>query len=334
MDTILTQKPYGYAASALFGQTGSAKQLLKEEIAIALLKNELGPGMKNAPVGKEISCSALAAWSILSLRNFLEALLYLAFPLVIVLSLLSFGFRLILHWLRLFLWISTWPILYSAVDLFLHSLWSFRTRGILNLTLANRDRLLDLYSSIEITAALALVCIPLITWVLIKSSISQIVHLASFPTESGNETKTLELAPNVASPRQEQEETQSAKRTFGGFAGAAPTISLPNSQSDASFERAIQNEPEKLVNAGATQTAPLPTETAASKPKIVLESATPTQYVEREGNVQQSPLAPSKNKETSSTATPSKPAAAFSPKEESETIIKMHIPDYQNRKES
>lgn len=181
---------------------GEEKQWIKQQIAIQLLKEELSKRKS------ERSFSVLAASSLLSLRNFSEALLYLIFPLILLLALLSFGLKLILQWLRLLVWISLWPILYVAVDLFLQALWESRLpeRG---LTLGTQDEISELYGSMEITAAFLIASIPFFTWALLKGGISQIAHQFSVSTAHEiklPESKKEERAPSIgvqeAAPKQ------------------------------------------------------------------------------------------------------------------------------------
>ncbi len=147
----------------LLKEGGEEKQWIKQQIAIQILKEELAKTKR----GVKGTWQSLPASSILSLRNFSEALLYLIFPMVLLLAILSFGLKLILEWLRLLVWISLWPILYVAVDLFLQSLWESRLPQT-GLALATQEELLSLYGSMELTAALLIAAIPVFTWALLK----------------------------------------------------------------------------------------------------------------------------------------------------------------------
>lgn len=165
---------------------------LKQRIAIHLLKNQ--------SAGDPTFFSNICA-GILSLHTFLEALLYLIFPLVILLSLLSFGFRLIVHWARLMLWVLTWPIFYVIVDLFLNSIWKFREGEISDLTLANYDLLASSYSSIEVIALFAVASVPVLSWILIKGGISQVAELVmpsrSLPSEAPKSSEIKEIQKTI-----------------------------------------------------------------------------------------------------------------------------------------
>jgi hypothetical protein len=129
---------------------------------------------------------------ILSLRNFFEAVLYLSFPLVLLFSLLSFGIRTLIQWLRVCLWISTWPIFYAAVDLFLNSIWNFRMKNDHGLvySLDTANKFSKFLPQMEMIAFLALASLPFLCWFLIKGGLAQLVHLASeIPLHPAPESK-------------------------------------------------------------------------------------------------------------------------------------------------
>ena len=180
----------------LLGQENTAKQ----KFAVDLLEQELfsGPSQKT-------SWGAIGATAILWMRSFLEALLYLAFPLIVLFSLLSFGIRVLLQWARMVLWIATWPIFFVAVDLFLDALWVARKKSLfaasaVDYTLATSHKLSILYTSMEMAACLALAAIPFISWLLIKGGISQLVSFsASSPEQTKTTIETLGAPPSFES---------------------------------------------------------------------------------------------------------------------------------------
>src|SRR5690606_5590426 len=129
----------------------------------------------------EKSLASVGSFSILAVRCFLEALLYLSFPFVLLFSLLSFGVRMLLGWLRLFLWICAWPIFYVAIDLFLTPLWNLRGKKFLSsgLTLDGISQCAELYGTIGIVAFFALLSIPVFSWMLIRGGVAGAAQLAS-----------------------------------------------------------------------------------------------------------------------------------------------------------
>jgi hypothetical protein len=150
-------------------------RLALQKIAIDLIQEEIfRPDLKSQ---KQESLGALGTVTLMSLRSFFEAILYLLFPLIVLLSLLTFGLRLALLWVRSIIWIYTWPIFYLAIDLFLNALWKCRGNETM-LNLANGARLADLYSSMEMIACASAVSVPFLSWFLIKGGISQLVHVS------------------------------------------------------------------------------------------------------------------------------------------------------------
>jgi conjugal transfer mating pair stabilization protein TraG len=155
---------------------GAPKNRLSfQKIAIDLLQEEIfRPDLKFQ--NKE-SWGALGAVAFMSLRSFFEAILYLLFPLIVLLSLLTFGLRTALLWIRSLIWVYSWPIFYLAIDLFLNALWKFRAADKA-LNLANGDQLAALYSSMEMIACACVASVPLLSWFMIKGGVSQLVHVS------------------------------------------------------------------------------------------------------------------------------------------------------------
>jgi hypothetical protein len=105
---------------------------------------------------------------LLSVHHFFEAMLYLLLPLVLLLSLVSFGIRILLYWLKLVLWVAIWPLCYVAIDLFLDVLWNMRTRG-LDLSLLGSVRKIDeAMQCIEASAWIALILLPILCAMLLR----------------------------------------------------------------------------------------------------------------------------------------------------------------------
>lgn len=148
--------------------------LAQQKMMVDILQEEIfGPESKNQ---KSIWASGVTV--LMDLRTFFEALLYLIFPLIVLLSLLSFGIKTALLWIRTLIWVYTWPIFYLAIDLFLDTLWNFRG-GNVSFTLENASHLSDLYSFMEMLACITLSCVPFISWLLIKGGSSQLAHVSA-----------------------------------------------------------------------------------------------------------------------------------------------------------
>ncbi len=242
---------------------GEEKQWVKQQIAIRLLQEEKS----------QSSWTTLAASSIPALRNFSEALLYLIFPLILLLALLSFGLKLILHWLKLLVWISLWPIFYVAVDLFLQTLWESRLPAA-GLTLGTADEIASLYRGIEITAALLLASIPFFTWAFLQGGLSQLSHhvsvsskhevkapenaksvpekplVQSAPKQSGALLTTRVETSNASTLIREQEKTtiQTREKTAPAYRGARQeTVPIPSAQTRSpGMPPPIEKEAEKM----------------------------------------------------------------------------------------
>lgn len=169
----------------------SIRDLVKQQIAVSYLKEEI-PGSFDSFAAKRAEIlqkenqkilGALGVKSIVGMRNFFEGVIYLIFPLIVVVSLMSFGFKSIIQWLHFVIWVNTWPIFYVVINFLLNSIWSSRKQLLGEdgnfLTIFSSEGLGDLYSSMESIAAIAMAFIPFLSWMLIKGGLSQFVQLAS-----------------------------------------------------------------------------------------------------------------------------------------------------------
>jgi conjugal transfer mating pair stabilization protein TraG len=201
---LLGQKEKGEAA---------IKNLIKQQIAIDVLKEEM-PGTLSSFASKRAEIlqkenqkilGALGASSIVAMRNFFEAMIYTVFPLMIVVSLLSFGVKPLISWVQFVLWVNTWPPFYVVVKFLLNSIWEFRKRSMwgesVDLTIFTSEGLSDLYSSMESIAAVAMAFIPFLSWIILKGGVNQMVHMAS----------------SLMSPAQTAASTAAAEKTTGNY---------------------------------------------------------------------------------------------------------------------
>ncbi|GEM_PF-6275232 len=159
-------------------KTGPGR-LGEQKLAIDLLQEELF-GHKTE-TGASIGAEGTGL--LLSIKRFFEAALYLIFPLVILLSLLTFGIKTAFLWLRSIVWVSTWPIFYLAVDLFLNALWKCRAAPLV-FNLENGPRLADLYASMELVACASLLSIPFLSWFILKTTVSQVIQIQPIPHQT------------------------------------------------------------------------------------------------------------------------------------------------------
>ena len=122
---------------------------------------------------------------IIALRNYLEALLYLFFPLVVLITLLFLGFKAIQAWLFLLGWVGMWPPCYVCANFLLTSLWDQKAEasGLLGkgYTLFTSEGLFQLHNQMEGIAFGVFASIPIISLALIslaKGGATALAHWA------------------------------------------------------------------------------------------------------------------------------------------------------------
>ena len=182
------------------------KELIAQKIVIDMLNEK----------EESRDLTALAAFSLLAMRNFLEAVLYLAFPVILLLSLLSFGIRTLLSWVKLILWVSLWPIFYFIVDLFLTGLWNVRSRSFgldSGLSLETAIQGADLYQTLQAVACIALVCIPILCWFLIQGGSAQMIHLTSTLLQSPQAS----APPKIEKSNRTVDQSDQPRQTYNGM---------------------------------------------------------------------------------------------------------------------
>jgi len=211
----------------------SIHNLITQQIAINILKEEI-PGTLTSFSSKRAELlqkenqkvlGALGANSIVAMRNFFEATIYMVFPLVIVVSLLSFGLKPLMNWIHFILWVNTWPIFYVVVKFLLSSMWEFRTKRMFgdtyDLTIFTSEGLSDLYSSMESIAAIAMAFIPFLSWILLKGGVGQMVQLAS----------------SLMAPAQSAASTVSAEKTYGNYSFGNMNLDNVNGHNASTFRQ-------------------------------------------------------------------------------------------------
>lgn len=189
------------------------RNIIKQQMAIHALKEEI-PGTLNSFAAKkgeliqkenQKALGAMAAKTIVVMHNYFEAFLYIAFPLIVVYSLMSFGLQKLLVWCQLLLWVNSWPILFVVIKFILNSQWVYETRAkfgdSINLTIFTSDGLIDMYSSMESIAGATMVSIPFLAWFLIHGASSQLLSIAS----------------SIFSPAQSAASTVAAEKAFGNY---------------------------------------------------------------------------------------------------------------------
>lgn len=127
---------------------------------------------------------AMGAKSIVAMKNFFEAIIYMSFPLILMLAVCIMGFKTIATWLQFLLWISLWPPFFVVVNFLLNTTWDLRVAkvfgmGDVGLTIFSSHGLADLYSSMESIAAGALFSVPFLAFAIVKGGVGSMMQLSS-----------------------------------------------------------------------------------------------------------------------------------------------------------
>lgn len=126
---------------------------------------------------------ALAAKSLVVMRNILEALLYASFILIMPLALMPMGFRVFFKWLWLLIWIQLWPPLYAILNCGIMVASQTNAKHIIGidkgLTILTSTGLNNLALDMQTYAAYASLSVPLLAYAILQGGISSFVQIVS-----------------------------------------------------------------------------------------------------------------------------------------------------------
>ena len=179
------QKLIGMSQESLKGQ----KELLQQAFSMDSVQNSLAPNTYATLKAEQMHrqqqgiLGSMGAKSIVSMKNFFEALIYCSFPIILILAVATLGFRSLFNWLQFLVWINLWPPFFVVINFVLNTTWDFRMAKVFgvagaNLSIFSSHGLADLYSSMESIAAGALFCVPWISYAIVKGGVSSMMHLA------------------------------------------------------------------------------------------------------------------------------------------------------------
>lgn len=210
----LLEGSIGDTASYLIDKSAKApiEKLAQQQMAIDTLKNYTGgryddlaaKRAEQQQIASQKILGAMGATILVSLRNYLEAFLYGVFPLVVLVSLFSLGFRVLLGWVQIIAWISFWPPCFVIANFFLDVIWTSK-KGSWGLaaneySLSMSEGLFTLYEHMEGIACAMFVSIPFISWALLylsKGGASSLVHWASSFTSATQGSASLAASEEV-----------------------------------------------------------------------------------------------------------------------------------------
>ena len=186
----------------------SIQQLIEQQVAIDALKNYTygKPRSFAAKRGEQIqyeqgkTLAQMATTSIVYMYGGIQVVIYLLFPVVIVLGLCFLGFKAIFGWLFLLSWVSLWPSIFVIVQALANWIWEtqIRTKHLANqgYNLITSDAFFDLYTFVEGWVGFLLVLIAPLSMALLylaqKGSASTVAHLL------GGVGSSMQGAANIA----------------------------------------------------------------------------------------------------------------------------------------
>ena len=170
------------------------QNLIEQQIAIDTIKDYTvgrydtlaAKRAEQLQIASQKILGSMGASILLASRNYFEALLYGVFPLIIIVSLVSLGFKVLLGWIQIIAWVNFWPPCFVIANFILDSIWEAKKGGLgfseRSYSLTMSDGLFDLYNHMEGIACGIFLTIPLLSWGLLylsKGGASALMHWAS-----------------------------------------------------------------------------------------------------------------------------------------------------------
>lgn len=176
------------------------QDLIEQQIAIDTLKDYTvgrydtlaAKRAEQLQIASQKIFGAMGANILLASRNYFESFLYGVFPLVIIVSLISLGFRALLGWVQMIAWVSFWPPCFVIANFILDCIWEAKKGGLgfsgKSYSLTMSDGLFDLYNLMEGIACGIFIAIPILSGLLLylsnKGGASAFMSFASSLTGS------------------------------------------------------------------------------------------------------------------------------------------------------
>lgn len=182
-----------YQALFNLSKHASIRGLIEQQITIDALKTYTygKPLSFAARRGEQIqyeqgkTLAQMAATSIVYMYGAIQVIIYLLFPIVVVLGLCFLGFKAIFGWLFLLTWVSTWPSIFVIIKTLGNWIWSYQTK-IKHLSeqgynLLTSEAFCDLYTFVEGWVGFLLVLVAPLSMALLylaqKGSANAVAHL-------------------------------------------------------------------------------------------------------------------------------------------------------------
>ncbi|MBL0941386.1 MAG: conjugal transfer protein TraG N-terminal domain-containing protein [Alphaproteobacteria bacterium] len=127
----------------------------------------------------------VAGYTLIAMKNVIEALIYASFIFIIPLAMLPLGWRFVGQWITLLVWVQMWPPLYAILNYIMNVTARHQSMGITALvnghgvTIANSVGLTNLNADMAAMAGFLTLSVHMLSYALVKGGASSFVSLAS-----------------------------------------------------------------------------------------------------------------------------------------------------------
>lgn len=198
---IVKSLPVAY--EAITKMRADAMQLVKQQmvmhaVTLAVEERSAGLGMGHDYAVQKTKLQqksnmqivgSMAGSSLIQIRTVFECLLVLTFLFIIPLIAIPAGWKIILNWVQMLLWINLWPPFYSVLNFItqvtaqkkadaLFASLNMSNAGEAGLNLLTSTGLVNLYTDMNAFAGYLALSVPVISYMMIKGGMGSFVHIA------------------------------------------------------------------------------------------------------------------------------------------------------------
>jgi conjugal transfer mating pair stabilization protein TraG len=191
------------AYEAITKMRADAMQLVKQQmvmhaVTLAVEEKSAGLGMGHDYAVQKTKLQqrsnmqivgSMAGSSLIQIRTVFECLLILTFLFIIPLIAIPSGWKIILNWVQMLLWINLWPPFYSVLNFItqitaqkkadaLFASLNMSNEGEAGLNLLTSTGLVNLYTDMNAFAGYLALSVPVISYMMIKGGMGSFVHIA------------------------------------------------------------------------------------------------------------------------------------------------------------
>lgn len=237
---------------------------------------------------------AMASESLNTMKAVLEAIAYAAFIFLIPLAILPFGFRILLSWAQILLWLQMWAPLYAVLNYIMTTTAASKSSSLLStsnpdgITIASSAGLMNLNADMSAMAGYLAMSIPFLAIALVKgvgSFVHMASHLGNVSQSAAGQAAGESVTGNYSFGNLSEGNQQIANTNMLNHSQAATYRANSFQSVDGRTDMTTMSDGSQIVNVG---TSNLPVGVNIAQTKSTQESAMATKSYQKAVNLSES----------------------------------------------